>query len=502
MTRLAFPVLAGVLLAGLLATGCGSKRGGNTILLPVADDPTVSFRVCFMVGAQEDPAGKEGLALLTAKLLAEGATTRNSYDRILDSLYPMAAGYDCQVDKEMTVFTGRTHGDNLDAYLTLFLDAILHPAFSPEDFERVRADLLNDIEKSLRYASDEELGKAALEQLAFGGTPYGHLNGGTVRSLRSMTLEDARAFSTAHYTRRTLVIGMGGGYPDAALDRLRAALDSLPEGASGTAPVFTPAMPDGRQVLLVDKPCDATAISFGFPLDVVRGDDDFFALALFNSWFGEHRNSSSHLYQVIRERRGMNYGDYSYIEHFAGGSRLKMPQPNTARHHQLFEVWIRPVQHAHRAFALRAALRELQAVIDSGMREEDFQLTRRFLSKYALLYATTTSERLGMALDSRFYGLDEEYIALFRKRIDALSLDQVNTAIRKHLQTKNVAIAMVTQGAAAFAAELAADTPSPVTYTSPKPESILAEDAIIARYPLGIRADRIRVIPVDQMFER
>ncbi len=48
----------------------------------------------------------------------------------------------------------------------------------------------------------------------------------------------------------------------------------------------------------------------------MRGDEDFYPLAVANSWLGEHRNSSSHLYQVIREERGLNYGDYSYIEYF------------------------------------------------------------------------------------------------------------------------------------------------------------------------------------------
>ncbi len=86
------------------------------MLLPVSDDPTVSFRIVFNAGSQDDPAGKEGLAALTAAIVAEGSTKKRSYEEVLSLLYPMAADVSEQVDKEMTVFSGRTHKDNLEAF--------------------------------------------------------------------------------------------------------------------------------------------------------------------------------------------------------------------------------------------------------------------------------------------------------------------------------------------------------------------------------------------------
>ena len=52
--------------------------------------------------------------------------------------------------------------------------------------------------------------------------------------------------------------------------------------------------------------------------------------------------SSGVLYDRMREKRGLNYGDYAYIEYFPRGMFLMEPQPNLARHHQIFQVWIRP----------------------------------------------------------------------------------------------------------------------------------------------------------------
>ena len=485
-----------------MLNSCSKPTSEDSVLFPVKDDPTISFRVWIKAGTQHDPAGKEGLAMLTANLMSDGATTNNTYDQILEKLYPLAAGYSFSADKEMIVASGRVHKDKLNEYYPLFMDAILRPAFAPDDFQRIKSDMLNDIEKSLRYSSDEELGKATLYDFIYHGTPYGHLNGGTVESLNRITIEDVKAFYAEHVTRGNIVIGLGGGYSDTLLTAMKRDVAVLPDRPAAEIPKPAPAAINGLWMRIVEKDCDATAISFGFPITVVRGDDDFFALALFNSWFGEHRNSSSHLYQVIREKRGMNYGDYSYIEIFPNGGRLQMPRPNNARRQQLFEVWIRPVQHAHRHFALRAAFRELQHVVDSGMTREDFELTRKFLAKYSLHYASTTSERLGYAIDSKFYGIDEDYIDLFRKRIQALTLDQVNAAIRKHLNYHNVKIAVVTRDGAQFKNELLENTPSPMQYASPKPESVLAEDKLIEAYPLPFQADNIKIIPVEQMFQK
>jgi zinc protease len=494
------PVLF-ILAAGLFMSACNVPSSERTVLLPVKDDPTVSFRIWFKVGSQCDPAGKEGLAALTAALMAEGATKKHTYEDILSALYPMAASYGVSSDKEMTVFIGRVHKDNLEQYYPLFTDALLHPAFNDEDFKRIKTDMKNYIEKSLRYSDDEELGKAAFYNFVYEGTPYGHLDVGTVGSLNAITLEDVRAFYTTWYTRSNVVIGLSGGYDATLVSRLEQDLQTLPEGEplQPGAPAAVPI--EGKHVILVEKDCNATAISFGFPIDVLRGDDDFWALALFASWFGEHRNSSSHLYQVIREIRGMNYGDYAYIEIFPNGGRRQMPAPNHARRQQLFEVWLRPVQHEHRHFALRAALRELQMVVDSGMSEEDFELTKKFLDKYALHFATTNMDRLGYAIDGAFYGVRGDYIEIYRREIADLTLEDVNEAIRKHVQYSDIRIAMVTSGAEEFADQLAADVPSPVTYATPKPDEVLEEDKIIEAYPLGILRENIRIVPVDKMFE-
>jgi zinc protease len=472
----------------------------TTVLLPVKNDPTIAFRIWFKVGSQNDPLGKEGLGSITASMLTDASTQKNTYAQIIDKLYPLAASYNATTNVEMTVIYGRTHKDNLKEYYSLFTDAILLPAFKQEDLDRIKSQVLNYLENTLRYANDEELGKAVLYNDIFSATPYGHITPGTIEAIRSITLDDVRSFYKQHYTRNNVVIGLGGGYEKKFLETLQKDLQKLPLGAPKSVAKPQAKKINGFKVTIIEKDAPATAISMGFPITLLRGTKDWYALAIANSWLGEHRNSSSHLYQVIRETRGLNYGDYSYIEHYPNGGRLQLPPQNACRRQQIFEIWIRPVPNEARHFALRAALKEFKHLAEKGMSKGDFELTRSFLKKYVLHYAPTTMERLGYALDDRFYGIRGSHLKTFRKMMSTLTLADVNSAIKRHWQYGNFQAAIITKDAKALKEALVNDTPSPITYSTPKPESVLQEDKEISAFPVKVKEENIRIVPVAELF--
>lgn len=496
-------------LLALAACQPGSDQPPNTVALAEPESPFIAFSIWVKVGSQNDPQGKEGLAALTANLLSDGSTTEDSYQQILEKLYPMAAGYGYNVDKEMTVFTGRVHRDNLDAYYELFRNSLLAPAFDESDFERVKTQTMNFLERTRRYGRDEELSKELLFSMAYAGTPYEHPQEGYVESVASITLDDIRNFYNQYYVSNNIVVGVGGGYPDGFLARVREDFNALPEAEVAAVPAPEPRMPDGIELLIVEKPTDATPISIGFPLDFVRGDDEYFPMVAMASWFGEHRNSFSHLYQVIREARGMNYGDYAYIEAFPRGYTTQQPPVNIARRSHLFEIWIRPISstapgnlHDRTLFATRAALRELQALVDGGMTGEELEATQQFLRNYSINWGSTITRRLAYAIDDAFYGLGGEgYLASIRPGLSALTLPQVNEAIESNLQYESMYLVFITQDAEAFKAKLLSGEPTPISYAGEKPAELLAEDEEIASYPIPVEAGKIRIIGINDVYQ-
>ncbi|HRC56225.1 MAG TPA: pitrilysin family protein, partial [Kofleriaceae bacterium] len=471
------------------------------VILPASADPSVSFAVWFRVGSQDDPKGKEGLAWLTAQMVARAATASHRYDEILTLLYPMAASYSASVDREMTVLSGRSSKTDGAAFLQLLREAMTQPAFDAADFERLRTEGLSSLEKSLRYSLDEELGKAILHEALYRGSAYAHPVIGTVAGLKALTLDDVKAFWARHYAMDQAIYGLAGGWSEELKGAFLGTRTELPTPQSaGPAPAPAAAPVTGKKVVLVQKPGADASISFGHVLDVRRGDPDFAALYLAASWLGEHRNSSSHLYQVIREARGLNYGDYAYVEAYPGGGFRQLPPANVGRRKQAFEVWIRTLPNDNAVFALRAALREVDTLVAQGLTAQQFELTRNFLKKYVLHYAASTQDRLLWSLDDAFYGLPAPHLARLRAELDALTLEQVNAAIKKHLRTSALTIAISTGAAEKLKAQLTSGAATPPTYATPKPEAVLTEDKIIAAYPLGISADHVTIVPVEQMF--
>jgi zinc protease len=101
-----------------------------------------------------------------------------------------------------------------------------------------------------------------------------------------------------------------------------------------------------------------------------------------NSFLGEHRTFNGRLMNELRGDRGLNYGDYSYIEYWNVPPFTSLPSPNVPRREQYFSVWIRPVVPVDAQFALRAGLYEVQRLRDQGLTQEEFELTRDFLVNY------------------------------------------------------------------------------------------------------------------------
>jgi len=469
------------------------------LVLERTPHPQLDLKFLFTVGSAHDPVGKEGLAALAAAMVADAGSRERRYDEITRAFYPMAAGFDAQVDKEMTTFTARVHRDNWKAFADLMFPMLLEPGMREEDFARLRDAQLNALTQDLRSANEEELAKERLQELVFRDTPYAHPVLGTVAGITAITTDDVRTFIAEHYTRATLLVGASGDVSEPILARVRAELAKLPEGAAVSRPEVAVQRQPGMRVNIVEKDTRATAISLGHPIEVTRGHPDFPALWLARAWLGEHRSSVSHLYQRIREVRGMNYGDYAYIEAFPGGMFELFPDANRARTQQLFEIWIRPVLPANALMALRLALHELRALVEHGLSAAAFESTRDYLLKSLPLLTATQDHRLGYALDSRWFGIPE-FTAYLREQLANLTVDDVNAAIRRHLSGHDLDVVMVAREAAALRDMLLSDVPSVAVYDAPKPAELLEEDERVGTLQLGLAPEDVTITPVEEVF--
>lgn len=463
--------------------------------------PQLDVKLLFAVGSAHDPAGREGLAALTASMIARAGSRAMSIDDIEAALYPLAGSFAPHTDKEMTTFTGAIHRDSWSKFLDIALAQLVEPGFREEDFKRLKDAQLNALIQDLRSNNEEELGKERLQANIFRGTPYGHVALGTIAGINAITLDDVKQFARTMYTRANLTVGVSGDAPDQLIQTVRTKLASLPAGPAAPRVAVQGARPSGIEVEILEKDTRATAISFGFPIDVTRGSPDFAALSVARAFLGEHRIASGQLYQRIREVRGINYGDYAYIEAFPRGMFQFFPDPNNARQKQIFEVWIRPVVPVNAHMSLRIAIYELNKLIQNGLTKDQFETTRGYLMNNVYVMTARQDQQLGYGLDSAWYGMGE-FTDYMRKALQTLTLDQVNAAVKRHLTTRDLSIVYITKDAAGLKQALVSDAFSPIKYDGEKSKELLAEDQVIGGLKLNIAADKVKVTPIADVFAK
>lgn len=507
------------LILSLLITGVIMSQEIVELKQPNSDK--IVIKLMFKNGSICDPIGKEGLTFSTASLITQGGTGELSFSDIQNKIYPMAAAYSSSVDKEVSIFTFQVHKDWLKEFYPIMIGLIVNPSFSETDFQRVKINQQSYVDQIIRASSDEEYSKKALEDFLFRGTNYQHMIQGKSESVKSITLDDVKNHYKNFFTRNNLMIGIAGNYSSEFLNKLKSDLAKLSD-----AKLVIPESPvikisEGIEVEIIAKDnAFGSAVYTGYPLNITRSNDEFAALMVANSYLGEHRKSYGRLYQMIREQRSMNYGNYSYIEWYENGSGFMLPPPGVPRQSNYFSVWIRPVQiakqlqmqyeelkdvkvgHAH--FALRMALREIDKMIKNGISPEDFETTRAFLKSYIKLYIKSPSQQLGYLMDSKFYGR-QNYIAELESLLDKLTLDDVNNAIKKYMQIDNMKITIVTDKSEAdpLAESLRQNLPSPMSYSNivkaGLPEDILKEDDEATIFRLNVKS--VNIINSSETFK-
>ncbi|HEX2060299.1 MAG TPA: insulinase family protein, partial [Thermoanaerobaculia bacterium] len=327
------------------------------------------------------------------------------------------------------------------------------------------------------------------------------------------------------YRPENAIIGLST--TDAGIvEQVRDAVRSINRDAAGPSPAPPARAPEaftGRHALVIQEPnAPAASVHLGFPIAVNRTHADFWPLYIANVWLGTHRDGFGQLYQKIREERGYNYGDYSYIEYWTGRPQALFQIFNQPREQQYFSIWVRPVKHEHAVHLAKAVTYELEQLIRTGLTPQQIDEAKNKARVLYLNLGETVPRLVGARVDDAFYGLDTSrgFLDSYIQSIDAVTPEQVNAAIRRHLSTDNIKYVIVTSTPhlAETQRQLASNAPvfgkswQEYEFTKAKlpdgttvwqvPEAKMPTvqlDAAWAAYPLEIQ--RIEVRNVSEMFK-
>ena len=479
--------------------GCGKKLKNDVAIFTVRKDqiPVIYFRVMLMAGSADDPAGKKGLASFTANLMRRGTASYSRRD-IEDTLDYIASDLWISCQKDTIVFGGRTIADDLEKFYDIFSEVLLKPSFDEEEIEKLKADQIDEIEAVRQQ--DEALAREAFNNFIYSGHPYDHLDAGTISSIKSFTRQDVLNFYREHFRREKFLGGLAGAIPDWLTRSMKDDLSSFPSGGI-LRKIDRTAIPGGKKVLIIEKEGRSqTHLRIGHPIPVTRRDPAYFPLLLANNFLGKHRVSIGKLYNEVREKRGLSYGAYSYIEHFLGTSGpIKLPLPNLARREQYFSMWIYP-KAENAKFVLKLALKEMNDLVMRGIEDRKLEEAKIFTVNNFPFEVETPDRELAMKLDDILYG-SRDLAANFEKNVRSVTPDDLKKAVRDFLFPDRVAIAALVSDGEQFidnllSPETAIEYPSGVD-----PRILEREDSVIKSYDLRLRREDFKIVKASELFQ-
>jgi zinc protease len=466
------------------------------IVVQKTASPLLETKLVFNAGSGRDPAGKEGLAYLTAAMIAQGHPVSRNAEQTRDALYASGGSISPSVEKETTTFTLRAPRSAWRELLDAALPMILEPALDRADFLTLRSRQQQAFD---RFVVDEmTFSRELLQRRAYFASPYDHPPLGSDDGIASATLRDIRGFISAHYRTGNLTVGVSGDVPSEFEATLRQRLASLPSGVSSSEPIKYSGAGGLNIDIFEDPGAERATFSVGFPLTVTRAHKDFAALAVAAMVFGDPQ-SDSRLYDRLIRTRELASIAAAHIEQ-TPSVQQRINDPLVVRRSSLFEVNVGAADSKNTTMALRIVLFELKKLIKDGITASEFTRARDILVKEIALAEGNSSRWLGDELDARWYGGTRW--SDIRETLSRLTVADVNAAIKQHLQATNALVAIVTKDAREQRLDLRKPTPSAISYRETKPKKLLDEDAVIAAMPLDLESEDVRFYTMEDLQEQ
>lgn len=398
-----------------------SRSGVRAYLLRETTLPFISLAFRFSAGAVFDPAGREGLSYMAASLLDEGAGAYDSeaFQRELEDnaiRLHVDADRDAISGSLLTLNSTRAH-----AFELLRL-ALFEPRFDDEPVDRVRSQILSELER-LETNPNFQASRVWFET-AFAGHPYSRPTRGTATSIAALGKDPLHAFLPGRLSTDALAIGVSGDITaDELAELLDATFGTLPQAVE--LPAVGATTPRLGVTTVVPLPVPQSVVTFGIG-GFDRHDPDYYAAYMLNYILGGG-GFSSRLMEEVREKRGLAYSVYSqlYDTRFA-------------------PLWLGGVATNNQQVGQSIALvrYEIERLAEGAITEQDRLNAQTYLTGSFPLRLTSNDQVARMLVSMRAHRLGLNYLNERNSFIEAVTLGDLQRVAAGALsQPLTVAIA-------------------------------------------------------------
>ncbi|HJQ68867.1 MAG TPA: pitrilysin family protein [Blastocatellia bacterium] len=400
------------------------KNGLTLLLMEQKEVPIISFNYIIRAGSIADPAGKEGVASLTAGLLRKGTKTRSA-DQISAEVDFIGGQLGAGATYDYTAGTAEFIKKDINKGLELLADVLLNPTFPQDEVSKLLKQRIDGI-KSSKDQAQGVIGTYYNAYL-FGSHPYGRPSGGDEKSLASITRDDVQKFYQAHYSPASTVMAVVGDFDSAEMERM--ITERFGAWASKAAPAAQLAEPSavaGKRLLLIDKP-DSTQTFYQIGnIGINRTNPDRVYIEVVNTLFGGRFTSM--LNSELRINSGLTYGARS------GFDERKVRGPFVISSYTRNQTTEK---------AIDLTLDVLKRLHEKGITEEELRSAKNYIKGQFPPDIETTDQLAGLIAELEFYGLDENEINSYYAKIDSMTLDDARRVIKQHFPLDNLVFVLI-----------------------------------------------------------
>ncbi|CAM3018179.1 M16 family metallopeptidase [Rariglobus hedericola] len=396
--------------------------GVDVVAYKTGVQDVVTFRGSLPAGDSFSPAENLAIATLTGGMLDKGTTTQDKF-AIAQKLDAVGAELTFAVDDTMLVFSGKCLSKDVPLVISLLAEQLRSPAFSEEEFTKLKKQIAGRLQRAL-----EQTGYRAGQAFAASVYPPGHPNyepstDAFLAALNTATVADLRAFHAKYYGPAELTLVAVG---DVDIDALKADVTKAFAGWSGG--VKHPDYPRiatekdferDQTVFMADKP--NVSVILGQASGLRYTDPDALPLRVATTILGS--GFTGRLMATVRDQEGLTYGigarigndtftegDWRIIANFAPDLLEK---------------------------GLASTRRELKSWYEQGVTSAEVDRTKTNLAGSFQVGLATTDGLAGAILTTIHRGYPLGWLDDYTNNLNAVTLDQVNAAIKKHLNPDN-----------------------------------------------------------------
>ncbi|HET9743741.1 MAG TPA: pitrilysin family protein [Terriglobales bacterium] len=386
--------------------------------------PVVSADLAILSGSEANPPDRPGLAAFTATMLEQGTSSRSAA-QIADSTDQIGADLNVGSSVDDISLRISSLSSNTAPALDLISDLAQHPAFAPEEIERVRGIQLTSV---LQQADQPNaIGTKVLRRVLYGDSnPYGYLEDGTEKSLKALQRDDVERFWKEGFTPGNSVLVLSGDLNESEARQLAQKYFGSWSGGPHLAQPFKVDAEMSRSLVLVDKPQSPQSVLRVGEIGLPRSSPDYVPVEVMNTMLGGL--FSSRINMNLREKHGYTYGAFSRWEFrrqagpFAAGASVRTDVTAPALKELLYElnrIRTEPLSADEIAMAKSAVARSLPGEFESTGR------TARTISQLFL------------------YDLPDDYYRTLPSKIENVSSDEVQRVTMQYIDPAKMSIVIV-----------------------------------------------------------